>query len=381
MPAFYSGYAPVVTPQGQVIKATDPGYAAAFQQSRLGWPATYATKPAAITPTAAPTPGTTVTPATPSNYSAPYGGIPQVPSYAESTKQAVDAYSANADIINTLAAQINAFNLAQQKAQYEQGFPGYNAAMAQSSADIQAGLAGDVPQSVKNELLQAAAERGVARGTAGAPFNEYDYLRSLGINALSQQAAAQGQLTSALGNIPKVALFNPSQFMVSPEQVQQSRMAANLYAAAPIPAAAAAANIAAAGAGVGAGRSAYIQPGSIAPSMPSVSIPSTILQRYGPTAGITAPAAPVSTTPGQWFPMQEVAPTPGVFPGTVQGANVGSGEGGPIGGQTGFALPDLFDFLNPSSNYPNYVEDQTQPGIGEEDYQAMIDALGGDYYG
>lgn len=52
---------------------------------------------------------------------------------------------------------------------------------------IKSQLAGQVPEDVKRNLIQGAAERGVATGMPGAPITNAQYLRGLGLTSLGLQ--------------------------------------------------------------------------------------------------------------------------------------------------------------------------------------------------
>jgi len=186
-------------------------------------------------------------------YDPAYGGIPNVPDPISSQYQSLVGNISNLGSIYNLAGGINQFGAQQAKGQYEANLPGYDEMTAQASQDIAANLAGQVPADVINELQQGAAERGIATGAAGSPNAGAQYLKALGLTSLGQEATGQQQLTQAIQRTPTSPLFNVASMLVSPNDEQAARMAANLYAAAPQPRAAAEQAIANAKAGLAAG--------------------------------------------------------------------------------------------------------------------------------
>jgi hypothetical protein len=172
------------------------------------------------------------------DYNPAYGGKPLVPDPAASYREAVAANAANFPALQDLATKVNAFNLGQVTNQYTAGIPNYTALADQSSANIAAALAGDVPADVKAMLAQAAAERGVALGMPGIGLSNYDYLRSLGLTSLGQKQYGETALTGAVNRMPRTALFDLYPSLVPGAEQQAAKTAASIYGSAPVPAAA-----------------------------------------------------------------------------------------------------------------------------------------------
>jgi hypothetical protein len=177
------------------------------------------------------------------NYNPAYGGIPMVPPPGASAGSAIGSNIGNLGQIYNLSGGVNAFNEQQLINQLIAGLPGYQANIGAASANTASNLAGMLPPDVINQMQIAAAERGVATGSPGGPGANAAYLAALGRSSLDLQTLGDRQLTEQIGRTPKAPLFDPSRMFITPEQVQEAQMAANLYASAPVPAAAAAERI------------------------------------------------------------------------------------------------------------------------------------------
>lgn len=167
-----------------------------------------------------------------------YGGVPNVPDPISSQYQATVGNISNLGEIYGLAGSVNQFGAQQARSQYEQNLPGYDEMMATASGDILSNLRGQVPADVLNELAQGSAERGIATGVSGSANAGAQYLKALGLTSIGLQDKGQQQLTSAIQRTPTSPLFNVASQLVSPNDEQAARMAANMYAAAPNPRAA-----------------------------------------------------------------------------------------------------------------------------------------------
>lgn len=188
------------------------------------------------------------------SYSPAYGGIPSVPSPISTAGEAITGNLGNLGGLYKLAGSVNAFNQAQAPLGLQANLPGYQGMIGQSSRNIAANLAGQVPQDVVNQIAQQAAERGTATGLGtNAPNSNAALLRALGLSSLGQTQLGEQQLTAAIGRTPQGPVFDPSKFFVTPDQEQQAQAAADLYKSAPIPSAAAAEARSQAGAGMRAG--------------------------------------------------------------------------------------------------------------------------------
>jgi len=235
---------------------------------------------------------------TPTDWSAAYGGTPSVPSPGATAAETTTANLANLANLYNMAGGINAFNLAQVTGQYQAGLPNYSALMAQSSRNIASHLAGEVAPDVVSELIQSAAERGVATGQGPmSPNVNAAYLRALGLTSHGLQAQGEQEFTGAIGRIPRAPLFDISSGLVSPSDWMQAQLMANIYAAAPTPSAAAGASEAAARRGLGAGAGAVGAPGiSRGFGLPSYS-PTSWFAGAGPET-IVAPSTATTTMYG-----------------------------------------------------------------------------------
>lgn len=177
--------------------------------------------------------GTTGT--TPMYWTPQAGGVPQVPSLAQTQGQAVSGNLSNLTGIQDLASQTNQFNLGQAANQFAQ-LPGYTQDLSNIGASIADLTAGKIPTDVLTQLQQAAAERGIATGSPGSPNADAAYLRALGLTSLGLQNQGLTNLKTALGTLPSAPLFNPASFYYTPEQQQAAAQAQSTYNAAPIPA-------------------------------------------------------------------------------------------------------------------------------------------------
>lgn len=231
-----------------------------------------------------------------SNYSSPYGGIPQVPSPTFTAGGAIAGNTANLPGALNLAGQVNTFSNAQAVAPYTANLPGYAGMLAQASGNTGNLLQGQVPTDVWQQMAQGAAERGVGMGSPGSPNANAAMLRALGLTSLGLQQQGLGNFQTLMGLTPVGQQFNPASMFVSPEQMQAAQTAANLYKAAPVPADKAAADLNAALAGLNAGRGS-VSPGGYIP-FPSGSATQMPAYTAQPTApGVTAKPTGTATAP------------------------------------------------------------------------------------
>lgn len=284
----------------------------------------------------------TATPA--SSYDPRYGGIPAVPSPISTAQEAVVGNIGNLGNLYTLAGGVNRFNQQQAPLGLEMNLPGYQGMIGQSSRNIAANLAGQVPPDVVNLIAQQAAERGTATGLGtNAPNVNAALLRALGLTSLGQQQLGEQELTAAIGRTPQGPLFDPSKFFVTPEQEQQAQAAANLYKSAPVPSAAAAEARKQAAAGIGATVGA-----------PGVQLPA------GSPFKATTWSAPTSISPTGFGPSgSSYTPSSGIF--NVTGNTIGGGPAslGTGGGRT---------YMGPA--------DQLYPGTEVSGLGSLGDILG-----
>lgn len=169
----------------------------------------------------------------PRDYSAAYGGIPELPAYTQSASTAIGP-----DVQAQLIANL----------------PMYQPLVAQSSQNIYDWSRGRVGSDVVANLMTRQAEMGRGRGFApDSPNINAAYLRALGLTSNQMQMAAESALTAAVQRTPIQQMQTTSQ--VTPLAVERAQ-----YAAAPSPEAAANAALQAALAGIAAGRFGAVQP-------------------------------------------------------------------------------------------------------------------------
>lgn len=201
--------------------------------------------------------------AEPSNWSASFGGLPQVPSPGATAGSAISSNIGNLGSIYNLGGGINAFQTGQMNTMLGSMIPDYANLRTQQSQNIGQELSGQLPQDVVSQIMQGAAERGIMTGMPGSGNANAAMLRAMGLSSLEMQQMGQQGLQTAIGETPLPQLFNPQSMLVTPDQVQQAQMAANIYAAAPDPEAAARAGYGAATAGFDQGnRSIPLSPGT-----------------------------------------------------------------------------------------------------------------------
>ncbi len=173
-----------------------------------------------------------------------------------------DAYGARpvAPPITPTAGKTLPNAIRNQNVAYNQ-LPGYNASLGNIGANIQSETAGVLPDDVKRQLAQAAAERAVRTGTAGSENADAAYLRALGLTSLDLTGRGQAQLQSILPQLPGVGISENPNFYVNPAQQYERDLQENIFKAAPDPTAAAAAGLGAVQSGFNAGRGSMVSGG------------------------------------------------------------------------------------------------------------------------
>lgn len=174
------------------------------------------------------------------SYSPIYGGIPQLPNPVATAGQAVSGDLGNLNQLLALLGGIDTSQESQLLSNISAAIPNYSALVGAESGNTAQELAGKVPQDVINQIAQGAAERGISTGSPGSNNSNAAYLRALGLASIGQQQTGAQNLATMATTAPMAPLFNPSSFMVTPEQQQSAAAAQSIYNAAPIPAAAAA---------------------------------------------------------------------------------------------------------------------------------------------
>lgn len=174
-------------------------------------------------------------PGSATNYNPIYGGKPNVPNPTSTANAAISGNLGNWSGLYQLGSNINTANQNQLLQNLNLGLPNYNEMTQKASQNIGNELAGQVPQDVVNQIIQSAAERGIATGTTGSPNENTALLRALGLTSLNLQQQGNQDLSAAVARTPQAPLFNYSSMLTTPEEQQQAEMAANLYASAPNP--------------------------------------------------------------------------------------------------------------------------------------------------
>lgn len=229
-----------------------------------------------------------LTGATPSYYSAEYGGIAQTPDPTVTAYQAIAGNISNEGALSSLANYWNQFNQQQMINQYNAVNPYYSSSMAQAGANAYDYLQGIIPQDVINQLGQQAAERGTQTGLgAGSANVSSALLRALGLTSLDLQQAGLTDLSQIYKDTPTVSLFDTTPYQVTASDLQAAQTAANKGAAAPVPYYTAAANMSGATSGTKAGATA-------AGSTP------TIAGGAGSIGGLGAAGFSYNPSTGEW---------------------------------------------------------------------------------
>ena len=155
--------------------------------------------------------GNTLTGSTQSGAGA-FGSVPTVPNPITTASQA---------IAGNLGNLANIYNIVQ----------GANPLIGKQRGVASEYLSGQVPDDVVNQILQRAAERGIATGSPGSPNANAAYLRALGLTSLD----LTGKGFDMASNLGRDVYSMESPFFVKPEDMQAAQLAANIYAASPNP--------------------------------------------------------------------------------------------------------------------------------------------------
>lgn len=208
------------------------------------------------------------------DYSSAYGGKPTVPNPAASAAAATSGNLGNLPALINLGQQVNPAT----QAQFYGGIPNYSGLNAQSSANIDAMLHGQLPQDVVNQVAQRAAERGVITGQTSPA----SYLQALGLNSLQMQQQGEALLGQSVARNTRAPFYAPAMGFVSPDAQQSAQMAANVYQAAPVPSAANANALRSAQNGLSTGYRAAASPFAMYSGGGSGDALNTLLQSYAP---------------------------------------------------------------------------------------------------
>jgi len=245
--------------------------------------------------------------------------------------------------------------------------PGYAGDIAGEGANISSEIAGQLPESVLQQIQQQGAERGVSTGSPGSPNSNASYLQALGLNSLNLTNTGQQNLSAATAALPGAAISQNPGFYVNPalQQSADTTNAASTNAANTQNAALAAAQL---GASQGAG----------GPTTTTTNQPNLTPQTKTPT---TQPSNPYYAPPQVgWSPYAVGSGIP---------ANNRTGNLSDIPGDTISSVQNIIDSyastVDPANEAsgiymgPNYSGGNVDTNSGENDYSYA--GGGGDYYG
>lgn len=96
--------------------------------------------------------------------------------------------------------------------------PGFANMRDRITGVIDSKLRGELPRDVRNLLSRNAAEKGIAMGTSGSAFNEYDELRNLGLTSLGIQNEGVSQGANWIRSMPQAPKMDFTSMFFSPQQ-------------------------------------------------------------------------------------------------------------------------------------------------------------------
>ena len=117
-----------------------------------------------------------------------------------------------------LADLANTFSTEQLLKQLEMMLPGFGQMRDQITGVIGSKLKGEIPRDVRNLLERNAAEKGIAMGTSGSRFNEYDELRNLGLTSLGIQNEGLSQGAQWIRSMPQAPKMDFTSMFFTPQQ-------------------------------------------------------------------------------------------------------------------------------------------------------------------
>lgn len=174
-----------------------------------------------------------------SSYSDIYGGKPLVPNPTTTASSAISGDIGNLGKLYQLGTGVSNYGENQLTANYNAAIPNYSALATQSSANIGSELKGELPDDVVRQIINQAAERGIATGTSNSPNAGASLLSHFLGTSLDMTNLGERNLSGAVARSPIAQPFDISRMLVNPEQAQEAQMMSNIYASAPNPAAAA----------------------------------------------------------------------------------------------------------------------------------------------
>lgn len=125
----------------------------------------------------------------------------------------------NMDEIANLATKANDLSSNQFLTMMEKLIPGFSKISGTIADSIKSRVSGELPSDTRRLISQAAAEKGIARGTTGSEFDDFGELRDLGLTSLqiSKEGfdAANRWIAAMASGAPQ---FNFSSMFVTPAQ-------------------------------------------------------------------------------------------------------------------------------------------------------------------
>jgi hypothetical protein len=154
----------------------------------------------------------------------------------EELKRATSANLGVLDQAEQLASRVNEGAQERLLKSLQAAVPGYQEMVGQTSANIQANLAGQIPEDVQRAIQRAGASRAVAGGVAGSQFGRNLTARDLGLTSLQLMNQGVQQSNQFLANARQnltAPQFDVSNMFVSPAQQLQvtAQNKANQYQA------------------------------------------------------------------------------------------------------------------------------------------------------
>lgn len=117
-----------------------------------------------------------------------------------------------------LADLANTFSTEQLLKSLETMLPGFGQMRDQITGVLGSKLKGEIPRDIRNLLGRNAAERGIAMGTSGSAFNEFDELRNLGLASLGIQNEGLAQASSWIRSMPQAPKMDFTSMFFTPQQ-------------------------------------------------------------------------------------------------------------------------------------------------------------------
>lgn len=133
-------------------------------------------------------------------------------------QRTIEGNLANAQGAFDLANLANDFSTDQLLEQLEAMLPGFANMRDRITGVLDSKLRGEVPRDVQNLLERNAAERGVALGTGGSQFSQFDELRNLGLTSLAIQNEGLGQASSWIRSMPRAPQMDFTSMFFTPQQ-------------------------------------------------------------------------------------------------------------------------------------------------------------------